>query len=97
MRQLGFQEKGPRGDKRDGRTEPHGPRGVEAYCDTSNEPSGWSGTSWIVVVVIEETREGPPYLAIHLFLTSLRTLPEDMLRLLRDRWSLEGCHWTRDT
>ena len=30
-------------------------------------------------------------------LTSLRTTPEAMLQLVRDRWSLESWHWIRDT
>ncbi len=32
-----------------------------------------------------------------MFLTSLRTTPEGLLQLVRDRWSLEGWHWIRDT
>jgi hypothetical protein len=59
--------------------------------------SAWSGTSWIVEVVTEGTRHGQPFRATHLFLTSLRTTPEALLRLVRDRWSLEGWHWIRDT
>jgi len=52
----------------------------------------WIGTSWIVEVVAEGTREGKPFHATHLFLTSLRTTPEALLQLVRDRWSLEGWH-----
>ncbi|MEB3353261.1 MAG: ISAs1 family transposase [Cyanobacteriota bacterium] len=59
--------------------------------------SAWSGTSWIVEVVTEGTREGKPFRATHLFLTSLRTTPEAMLQLVRDRWSIECWHWIRDT
>ena len=44
----------------------------------------------------EGTREGQPFRATHLFLTGLRTTPEALLRLVRDRWSLEGWHWIRD-
>ena len=29
--------------------------------------------------------------------TSLRTNPEALLQLVRDRWSIEGWHWIRDT
>ena len=43
------------------------------------------------------TRDGKPFCATHLFLTSLRTTPEALLRLVRDRWSIEGWHWIRDT
>ena len=57
----------------------------------------WIDTSWIVEVVAERTREGKPFHATHLFLTSLRTTPEALLQLVRDRWSLEGWHWIRDT
>ena len=59
--------------------------------------SAWSGNSWIVEVVTEGTREGKPFRATHRFLTSLRTTPEAQLQLVRDRWSLEGWHWIRET
>ena len=42
-------------------------------------------------------REGKPFRATHLFLTSLRTTPEALLQLVRDRWSIGGWHWIRDT
>jgi hypothetical protein len=29
--------------------------------------------------------------------TSLRTTPVILLKLVRDRWSIEGWHWIRDT
>jgi hypothetical protein len=35
--------------------------------------------------------------ATHLFLASLRTTPEGLLRPVLDRWSIEGWHWIRDT
>jgi hypothetical protein len=38
-----------------------------------------------------------PFQAKHFFLTSLRTTPETLLRQVRDRWSIEGWHWIRDT
>jgi hypothetical protein len=41
--------------------------------------------------------DGKPFRATHLFLTSLRTTPEALLQLVRDRWSIEGWHWIRDT
>jgi hypothetical protein len=31
------------------------------------------------------------------FITSLRTTPEALLRLVRERWSLESWHWIRET
>jgi predicted transposase YbfD/YdcC len=57
----------------------------------------WVGTSWIVEVVSTGTRDGKPFNAKHLFLTSLRTSPECLLQLARNRWSIEGWHWIRDT
>jgi predicted transposase YbfD/YdcC len=55
------------------------------------------GTSWIVEVTVSGTREGRPFQATHLLLTSLHTTPEALLQLVRDRWSIEGWHWIRDT
>ena len=43
------------------------------------------------------TRDGRPFQATHLFLTSLRTTPKALLRLVRERWSVESWHWIRDT
>ncbi|MCT0219230.1 ISAs1 family transposase [Synechococcus sp. CS-1329] len=57
----------------------------------------WSGTSWIVEVTAIGTRGGKPFKTTHRFLTSLRTTPEALLQLVRDRWSIEGWHWIRDT
>ncbi len=57
----------------------------------------WVGTSWIVEVVARGIRDGKPFQATHLFLTSLRTTPESLLHLVRDRWSIERWHWIRDT
>ncbi len=57
----------------------------------------WIGTSWIVEVAATGTRDDKPFEATHLFLTSLRTTPEALLQLVRDRWSIEGWHWIRDT
>ncbi len=31
------------------------------------------------------------------YITSLRTTPEALLRLVRERWSVESWHWIRDT
>ena len=57
----------------------------------------WIGTSWIVEVAATGSRNGKPFQATHLFLSSLRTTPEALLQLVRDRWSIEGWHWIRDT
>ena len=43
------------------------------------------------------TRGGKQFKATHRFLTSLRTTPEALLQLVRERWSIEGWHWIRDT
>jgi len=57
----------------------------------------WVGTSWIVEMSATGTREGKPFEGQHLFLTCVRTTPESLLQLLRDRWSMECWHWIRDT
>jgi predicted transposase YbfD/YdcC len=57
----------------------------------------WIGTSLIVEVTASGTRHGKPFQSTHLFLNSLRTTPEALLQLVRDRWSIEGWHWIRDT
>lgn len=41
----------------------------------------WVGTSWIVEMTATGTRDGRPFQAQHLFLTSLRTTPEALLQL----------------
>ena len=52
------------------------------------------------------TSYGKPFQATHLayFMqrtsrcdTSLRTTPEALLQLVRERWSIESWHWIRDT
>ncbi len=43
------------------------------------------------------TRKGKRNVRRHLFLTSLRTTPQALLRLIRQRWSIENeWHWARD-
>ena len=43
------------------------------------------------------TRKGSTTIRRHRFLTSIRTTPESMLRLIRQRWSIENeWHWARD-
>ena len=57
-------------------------------------------------VIASGTRDDKPFRATHLacFMqrpfrcdTSLRTTPEALLQLVRDRSSIEGWHWIRDT
>ena len=51
----------------------------------------WPGSAWIVEVIADTTtRQGKRELRQHLFLTSLRTAPEALLRLIRQRWSIEN-------
>jgi predicted transposase YbfD/YdcC len=57
----------------------------------------WIGTSWIMGVTAVGTRDGKILRQTHYFLTSLRTTPEALLQLVRDRWSIESWHWIRDT
>jgi hypothetical protein len=57
----------------------------------------WIGTSWIVEVTATGRRDGQPFHATHLFLTSLRATPVALLQLVRDRCSIEGWHWILDT
>lgn len=55
------------------------------------------GTSWIGEVATTGTRDGKTFNANHLFLTSLRTSPEGLLQLVRNRWKIKGWHWIRGT
>ncbi|MBD1193100.1 MAG: ISAs1 family transposase [Vulcanococcus sp. Clear-D1] len=57
----------------------------------------WHGACWIAEVIATGMRDGKPFNATHRFITSLRTTPEALLRLVRERWSLESWHWIRDT
>ena len=59
--------------------------------------SGSVPTSWIAEVTASGTRDGKPFQATHLFLTSLSTRPEALLQLVRDRWSNEGWQWNTGT
>jgi predicted transposase YbfD/YdcC len=53
--------------------------------------------SWIIEMVSATTRRGSTTIRRHLFLASIRTTPENMLRLIRQRWSIENeWHWARD-
>ena len=59
--------------------------------------ANWNGTSWIAEVIATGIRDGKPFKATHRFITSLRTTPEALLSLVRERWSIESWHWIRDT
>lgn len=60
--------------------------------------ANWPGSAWIVeVLTTTTTRKGTRGTTRHLFITSIRTTPEAMLRLIRQRWSIENeWHWARD-
>ena len=49
------------------------------------------------VVTTTTTRKGQRKAACHRFITSIRTTPEALLGLIRQRWSIENeWHWARD-
>lgn len=58
----------------------------------------WPGSAWIIeVTTTTTTRKGTREAVCHRFLTSVRTAPEALLRLIRQRWSIENeWHWARD-
>jgi hypothetical protein len=65
----------------------------------------WVGASWIVELVSTGRRGIKPFHHVHYFLTTLRTSPKALLRLVRQRWAYcfaEACgyanqwHWPRD-
>ena len=61
--------------------------------------ANWPGSAWIVeVTTTTATGKGKRAPVRHLFLTSIRTNPDALLRLIRQRWSIENeWHWARDT
>jgi len=58
----------------------------------------WPSTSWIIEMETTGTRNGKPMRPhSQYFLTTLRTTPKALLRLIRQRWSIENeWHWERD-
>jgi len=58
----------------------------------------WPGSAWIVEVITDTVKAGGHRtVRHHLFLTSIRTTPDALLRLIRQRWSIENeWHWARD-
>jgi predicted transposase YbfD/YdcC len=60
--------------------------------------ANWPGSAWIVEVTTDTlSRKGNRSVRRHLFLTSVRTTPQALLRLIRQRWSIENeWHWARD-
>jgi hypothetical protein len=58
----------------------------------------WLGASWIIQLVTSGHRDGKPFRHVHHFITTLRTTPKALLRLVRQRWAIENeWHWPRDT
>ena len=101
-RQIGYQFQGKRHilltardhEKRQGRDTVWELQAQElpAYIKT-NLP----GIAWIVKVINDTlTRKGKRSVRRHLFLTSVRITPEDLLRLIWQRLSIENeWHWAR--
>jgi predicted transposase YbfD/YdcC len=60
----------------------------------------WPGCSWIIemtTITITLTRKGTRTIRSLTFITTLRTRPEALLRLIRQRWSIENeWHWARE-
>jgi predicted transposase YbfD/YdcC len=61
--------------------------------------ANWQGSAWIVELITSNTdRKGKRDIACHRFITRLPTTPEALLRLIRQRWSIENeWHWVPDT
>ena len=58
----------------------------------------WVGATWIVELVSTGRRDGTPFDYVHFFITTLRTNPKALLRLVRQRWAIENqWHWPRIT
>ena len=58
----------------------------------------WTGASWIIELVSTGRRDGKPFHHVHFLITTLRTGPKALLRLVRQRWAIENqWHWPRNT
>jgi predicted transposase YbfD/YdcC len=58
----------------------------------------WLCASWIIELVSTGRRDGKAFHHVHYFITTLRTSPKALLRLVRQRWAIENqWHWPRDT
>lgn len=57
----------------------------------------WPGSAWIIEMVTTTMCSDITTTRRHLFLTSNGTTPDALLRLIRQRWSIENeWHWARD-
>jgi hypothetical protein len=71
---------------------------LRAHNATDAIRERWAGASWIIEPVSTGQRDGKPFHHVHLFITTLRTSPKALLRLVRQRWAIENqWHWPRDT
>lgn len=58
----------------------------------------WEGASWIIELVSTGRRDDKHFHHVHYFITTLRTSPKSLLRLVRQRWvSKIKWHWPRDS
>ena len=67
------------------------------FSATDHEVSHGRDLTWILELTTSGSCDGRAFQATHLLITSLRTSPEGLLRLVRERWSIESWHWIRDT
>jgi len=57
----------------------------------------WAGATWIIKLVSTGRRDSKPFHHVNFFITTLRTSPKALLRLVRQRWAIENqWHWPRD-
>ena len=58
----------------------------------------WPGSAWIVGMITDTVKAGGQRtVRRHLLLTSIRNTPAALLRLIRQRWSIENeWHWARE-
>ncbi|MDP4738486.1 MAG: ISAs1 family transposase [Cyanobium sp. MAG_216] len=57
----------------------------------------WPGSATIIAVRSQGIRDGRPVDETRYYVTSLRTSAKALLRLVRNRWSIENSwHWVRD-
>jgi hypothetical protein len=57
----------------------------------------WPGSATIIAVHRQCTRDGRPIDETRYYYTNLRTSSKALLRLVRNRWSIENSwHWVRD-
>jgi hypothetical protein len=66
--------------------------------DTGAIRERWTGAILIIELVSNGRRDGKPFCHLHYFITTLRTSPKALLRLVRQRWAITNhWHWPRDT